>query len=286
MKNLFTTTFSLVAYLCFLNPTIQVKAVDSPYGKPDDLPPGVPHVVDTNGNVFYVDPAFTTTAFQEEGLRLVIEEANRVARDLQLPETLPITSSNLTHSFIAPFGYTYVRKRLGNITTTNYSYNIGTDFKFSNLTVADYDDRCIEYCKKFQWPTARLDTNAPYPIATQWLAAVHVDVARLNLDCDVHVDVSPYWNDVELGEVPKENFTPIYCVWWSPKGSSAKTGGALVELFLPVQTLLQITVDNPKYVLRPPVVFTNLAALFPGTAEITTNKPSPPIYIDGSSFRR
>jgi hypothetical protein len=98
----------------------QARAADSPYGKPDDLPPGVPHAVDTNGNVFSIEPMFTTQAFQEEGLRLIIEEANRVARDMHLRESLPIATSNLTHAFIAPFGYTYIRKRLGNVTTTNY----------------------------------------------------------------------------------------------------------------------------------------------------------------------
>ena len=247
----------------------------------DDLPPGVPHVVDTNGNFFYVDPMFTTPAFQQEGLRLVIEEANRVARDLHLRESLPITRSNLQHAFIAPFGYTYTRKRLGNVTTSNYSYNVGYGLKFSDLTVASYDERCLEYYHKYQWPITRLDTNTPYYLATQWLAAVHMDLAGLSRDCDVHVSVSPHWNDVQLGEVPKAKFTPIYCVWWAPKNNSNKSGGAEVELFLPTKTLLQLMVDEPKYILRPPLVFTNLTALFPGKAEITTNKLGPVIDITG-----
>jgi hypothetical protein len=245
----------------------------------DDLPSGVPHVVDTNGNVFYVDPMFTTPAFQEEGLHLVLEEANRVARDLQLPEPLPITRSNLTHAFISPFGYTYIRKRLGNITTSNYSYNVGQDFKFSDLGVANYDQRCREYYEKYQWPIARLDTNAPYQLATQWLAALHMDVAGLNRDCDIHVGVDPYWNNVELGEVPKSKFTPMYFVWWTPRGVKSKTGAAQVEVFLPTETLLQLNVYDPKYILRQPLVLTNMAALFPGKAEITTNKPGPIKYI-------
>jgi hypothetical protein len=273
MKKLLTTIYKWVLCLHLLSTTAQAQTPDSPYGKPDDLPPGVPHVVDTNGNVFSLDPMFTTAAFQEEGLRLVMAEANAVAKDLQLREQLPITRSNLTHAFIAPFGYTYVRKRLGNITTTNYSYNVGTAFKFSDIGVARYDERCLDYRKEYQWPITRLETNAPYQLATQWLAALHIDLAGLDRDCHVHVDVSPYWNDVELGEVPKNTFTPMYCVWWAPKGSSTKSGGALVELFLPTKTLLQLNVDDPKYILRPPLVFTNLAALFPGKAEIITNRP-------------
>jgi hypothetical protein len=233
----------------------------------------------TNGNVFYVDPMFTTPAFQEEGLRLVLEEANRVSRELQLPESLPITRSNLTHAFISPFGYTYIRKKIGNVTTSNFWYGVEQDYKLSDLGIANYDERCREYWQKYQWPISRLDTNAPYPLATQWLAAVRMDVAGLNRDCDMHVSVSPYWNDVELGEIPKDKFTPMYCVWWSPKGTRGTTGGALVEVFLPTKTLLQLKVRDPKYILRPSLVFTNLAALFPGKAEITTNKPGPVIRI-------
>lgn len=113
-----------------------------------------------------------------------------------------------------------------------------------------------------------------------------MDVAGLNRDCDVQVSVSPHWNDVELGEVPKTKFTPIYCVLWQPKMATRGSGGSQIELFLPTKTLLQLNVRDAKYILRPPVVFTNLAALFPGKAEIITNKPSPPIYIDGSRLRR
>jgi hypothetical protein len=247
--------------------------------KADDLPAGVPHVVDTNGNIFYVDPMFTTPAFQREGLRLIIDEANRVASDLRLPECLPITESNLTRSFISSFGYTYIRKKLGNITTSNYVYGVEQGFKFSDLSVVNFDERCHEYREKYQWPIARFDTNTPCQLATQWLVAARVDVAGLHRECELHVAVNPYWNDVELGKLPKETFTPIYTVWWKPKSSSSQTGGAMVEMFLPTKTLLQFVVDDPKYILRQPLIFTNMNALFPGKAEIMTNKPGLIRYI-------
>jgi hypothetical protein len=273
--------FCSVLFLWISSATPQAQTAESPYGKPDDLPSGVPHVVDTNGNVFSIEPMFTTEAFQQAGLQLVIAEANAVAEELHLPELLPITQSNLTHSFIAPFGYTYIRKRLGNVTTSNYFYNIGTGFKFSGLTVANFDDRCRAYSEKYQWPVQRLDTNAPLLLATQWLASVQADVAGLARECDVHVGVNPYWNNVELGQTPKRVFTPLYTVWWTPRSpdNRTKTGTAEVELFLPTRSLLALSVDNPRYMLRPAIAFTNLAALFPGKAEITTNKPGPVIYI-------
>jgi hypothetical protein len=54
---------------------------------------------------------------------------------------------------------------------------------------------------------------------------------------------------------------------------------ARAQLFLPTKTLLQLTVDDVKYIARQPVVFTNLAALFPGQATIRTNWPVKPQYI-------
>ena len=137
---------------------------------------------------------------------------------------------------------------------------------------------------KYQWPVARFDTNAPYQLATQWLAAAHMDVDALNRDYDVRVAVDGYWNNVSMGELPKRRFTPLYIVSWLVKGKPhySAGGGASVELFLPTKTLLSLSVEDPKYILRPPIAFTNLAALFPGKAEIKTNLPGKVIVIDGS----
>ena len=40
------------------------------------LPPGVPRVVDTNGNIIYVPEKFTSKAFQAEALNMVIVGVN------------------------------------------------------------------------------------------------------------------------------------------------------------------------------------------------------------------
>jgi hypothetical protein len=250
----------------------------------DDLPPGVPRIVNPDGSLCFVEPAFTTREFRNEALRLVIEEANKVAKELNLPESFPITRTNLMDAFISGFGYMLDRRAVGTITTSNYWYGIGRDYKFSGLTVANYDARCFEYRDKYRLPVSQIDTNAAYHLAMQWLAAAGMDVNGLNRDCEARVAVSPYWNGLDkLGEKPREQtFAPIYYVWWRSAKNRAdeQDGPASVELLLPTKTLIQLSVDDPKYILRKPVVFTNLAALFPGKATIKTNWPVKPEIID------
>ncbi len=261
MKNRFYLTF------CFLCVLFQARAMDG-------LPPGVPRVLSTNGTVEFIDSTFTTHAYQEEALRLVLQEANKVAKELKL-EALSIAEENLTHVFISPFGFAYQFKAIGNVTTTNYFYGVGRGCKFSDLTIANYDDYYVKYRdKKFAEPVRAMNTNTAYQLATQWLAAVHMDVKGLNRDCELHIDLT---TDMLPGAEKKarKEITPLYFVSWQSKEKTDDSVGsvAYVELYLPTKQLLQLSVTDAKYILRPPLVFTNLAALFPGHATIVTNYP-------------
>src|SRR5882724_11279343 len=95
-----------------------------------ELPPGVPNPLNPDGTLSD-SFTFTTKAYQQAAFELILREANRVARDLKLPEDLPISESNLVRVFIAPFGYAYVTKNLGNITSSNYSYGAVRSNRFS-----------------------------------------------------------------------------------------------------------------------------------------------------------
>jgi len=240
-----------------------------------ELPPGVPRSVSSDGTV-NVPIMFTTKAFREEALRLIIQEANVVAKQLNLPEDLPITDADISHFFITPFGDHYAKKRIGNITTSHYWYFVAQGNKFSHLCVANYDKTCFALQDEGRYPIGLLDTKTPYQLATQWLASLSIDVKGLNHDSKPRVELSPFWNGLsKLGQKPKKSFVPIYFVWWKPKSED----GAYVELFLPKKMLIQLSVEDPKYILRKELVFTNLAALFPGTARITTNGPVKPQII-------
>ena len=82
---------------------------------------------------------FTTPAYQKEALRLIIEEANGAASQLNLVETLPIMQSNLVEVYITSPRIAHGMKALGNITTTNYSYGVTMGNKLSFIT-KHFDD--------------------------------------------------------------------------------------------------------------------------------------------------
>lgn len=248
-------------------------------GRP--LPPGVPRTVETNGKVVYIPETFTTKLYQAAAFQLVLQEANQVAKDMQLPEELPVTETNVTGAYIGSFGYNYSVRSIGDVTTKNYYYGVLRGDKFSHIIVANYEQTCMKLQDGNKLPIAQMDTNAAYQLAIKWLAAAHMDVKGLNRDCKAHIALSPRENGVmNLGDVPEKEFVPMYYLWWtSPENDAHGDDSAYVELYLPTKSLLQFVVNDPKYILRRPLVFTNLAALFPGVAPIHTNYPVKTIYL-------
>jgi hypothetical protein len=94
-----------------------------------------------------------------------------------------------------------------------------------------------------------------------------MDVKGLNRDCQLIVEPDPSFRS------PPGKFVPVYFVAW--KRRDLQMGAtALVQVFTPTKKLLQIRVEDPRYILRKPLVVTNLDALLPGPSEIMTNYPS------------
>ena len=234
------------------------------------LPPGVPSPIAPDGK-YTGDIMFTTKAYQDEAFRLVLQEVNQVAAQLHLPEKLPIAETDLVASFINPFGYAYAKKAIGNATTRNYTYYVSQGNKFSYLEGTHQDEDCRRFQRLYTWPVSRIDTNQAYQLATQWLAAVSMDVEALNRDCSLVIKP-----ERDYVHPPQGKFVPVYYVYWRKAG---KEGGSAadVRLFTPTKTLLQLRVEDPKYILRAPLLFTNLQFLLSQTnapvRPTTTLKP-------------
>ena len=211
---------------------------------------------------------FTTEAYRKEALKRVIQEANWAARQLQSEEALPVLETNLLGAYITPYGGTRRLHAIGNVTTSNYSYGVGRDYKLSDVVATHVDEDRSKYAKQYSWPVSRTDTNTAYQLATQWLTAVSIDVRGLNNDCTLRV------YPLRLkGHETNASIMPVYWVSWTKEGLD-QGSVAYVELFLPTKKLMQLCVTDPKYILRPPIVFTNLVELLVRTnAPPTTNPP-------------
>jgi len=207
----------------------------------------------------------TTPAYRKEALQLVIDEANRVAQELNLPENLPITDSNIIRAFISP--PQMVKVGFGNITTSNYTYYVTVGDKFSYLEkhFADVMNKdYVELKAQYSWPISQMDTNAAYQMATQWLAAASMDVEAINRDCNIHVEaLTPEGKN-------GAHFVPLYRVYWTEKGGKSFAPVASVEFLEPTKTLRQLRVNKSEYILRNPLQVAGFDYL-----QFQTNAPAP-----------
>jgi hypothetical protein len=214
---------------------------------------------------------FSTKEYESEAFRLVLEEANAVARQLDLPEQSPISCSNLASAFILGYGDSQVLRAVGNVHTRDFGYFVSVGFKLSYVTSAHSDRDCAEWAKRYQWPASLLDTNGAYQLARRWLSSAKMDVDALNRDCTVRIEPERSWNR----GLKKGTFIPIYDVaWLSPKNVREGFGDiARVCLFLPGKSLVDLSVRDSKYILREPLSFTNLDVLLSGTPTIKWKPP-------------
>lgn len=250
---------------------------------PDDpkglkLPAAVPRMVDTNGNVVWIDQQYTTRQYQRAAFLLVLQEANRVAKELQLPEKLPILETDV-EGFVGPFGFNYFHQSVGTVTTKNYCYYVSQGNKFCYLEGTHEAEDCNRYQDSYTWPASRINTNEAYQLATQWLTAVHMDVKAMERDC--RISIKP---DNVYVHPPRGKFVPVYDISWVRKGyvpngdvlNAISNDVASVMLFTATKTLVALHVEDPRYILRSPLVFTNLDALLPGKAPVVKLPPAKP----------
>jgi hypothetical protein len=205
------------------------------------------------------DLLLTTPAYRSAALRLIVGEANRVAEELHLQDTLPITETNLVSCYIPPPRMAQRLSAIGNLTTSNYTYFFSVGNKFSFLTKTGLQKDYPKLQRDYLWPMSRMDTNAAYQLAVKWLSEASMDVSALNKDCKVHI----------LAFTPEGDggkyFVPVYWVYWSKPEQEGHGSTASVELFEPTKTIRQLRVEDSKYILRQSLQITNLDFLLSQT---------------------
>lgn len=112
-----------------------------------------------------------------------------------------------------------------------------------------------------------LDTNTAYQLATQWLAAVSVDVGELEkkyrpLCVQVTINETPgSWearpaslNQTHLNKLPTFDVT-----WGGPENEDSPPVG--VKIFGPTKELISLRMEDTRFSKRPPLVVTNALEL-------------------------
>jgi hypothetical protein len=204
-----------------------------------------------------------TPAYREEVLRLVIQEASAAARELNLPDDLPITRETLAAAYVSPPRLRRFGPGFGNVTTAKYHYVITVGSKLSSIVRAHLDEECAEYRLKYMWDWSRVDTNAAYQLATQWMASASMDLRALGRECQLSVAA---WTPSGSGRP----FVPLYTVQWAKDGE----GVAMVQVFLPMKRLCQLSVQRSEYILRKPLTIPNTEFLLSQTNGVARGSPS------------
>jgi hypothetical protein len=206
----------------------------------------------------------TSEEYKSAALRAMLDEVNRACIELQLPEHLPITASNLTEARIETPFFAQTLGRLATIATDKYVY--GTDagrLNYINRNSRAWDDwpqYLYQLKTAYAQPKGHISAGAAHQLATQWLAAASADVAGLERDCRVLVEP---W---ELGT----QFVPFYRLRWLVRDGREGTEAAYVELLEPERRLVKLWVEMEKYNKRQPIIV-------PEPAKPSGNKPrSPP----------
>lgn len=195
---------------------------------------------------------FTTDAYRRAALQVLLDEANRKAKNLGLNEKTPITQYDLVESFIQPPAWSVAEGMFGTLTTSNYVYTASENNKLCSITctpTAQAD--CIALVEqRYGDQVAVMETNLAYTLATNWLTAGNVDVAALERECSVQITTMRHGR----------HYLPVFSVRWrqaaaNPAGPiTTRDDGyqtrAAVLLVEPDRRLLHFEVDD-RYLLGP-----------------------------------
>jgi len=230
--------------------------------------------------------ARTSLAYRATVEPQMVVEANYFAKKLKLPPPYPIHENDIVkYNVTAPF-YSRIENtnlptpatRLlastfvagGFIETTNFVFSFTRGYLWDVINRVKHDERFDLYPEWAKTPSL-IDTNGAYQLATQWLAAVGIDVGALEREYAPKVEQQWYWNQPGLsiyhqpGDTNK-TMLPIYNVTW---GTNWTQYPARVQILGTTKELMVLNFSEFSVSRRPRLVITNAIAL--------SNIPDPPM---------
>lgn len=204
-------------------------------------------------------------AYKFVATTLMLAEVNYCATRLKLPINLPVKEQDLVKIMV--FNPKTGGRALARLDTTNFSFSFGKPGRLIFVTRLEQGYQALSTTRRQgRLPTVQflpqllgvpsvIDTNGAYHLASNWLASIDVDVARLERE---YPPVSTQW--VLEGKGPKGP-VPVFSVDWG------ETSG----------------LDGPAYNIRGPAIRVLIAGDTKDLLYLRQEPNSPP--VPQSAFR-
>lgn len=198
-----------------------------------------------------MEKLFVPLAYKYAAIAVMLAEINYCANELRLPEALPITRGSLrtehvAKPFLTGFG--------GTLETDTFSFVFFKSGRLRQIVRINRFERVP--LRELQSKQARMrsliDTNGAYQLATNWLTAISVDIAKLEGRYPSSVEQKTFYPDSTQFDDPNEKrkrvmLLPIFHVKWG----NPKEPAVMVSMYGPTKELLGIYLDDESVSNRP-----------------------------------
>jgi len=216
----------------------------------------------------------TTAAYKAAVAQLLVGEANFVAQRLNLP-SVPTKTNQLSYSDIS----SPTQGVEGSLGTGDYSFDF-TKGRLRSVQKRDWFKKItppVQDLFELAERPSLLDTNSAYQLATQWLAAVAVDVTELERKFPAVVfHLRARNRDADGRRLPGVANIPLFMIGWGdepmnpllrekkhelnrpmPQRPPSSSSPVFVEILGTTKELLELKINDPSFLKRPELQIKN-----------------------------
>jgi hypothetical protein len=190
-------------------------------------------------------------AYKYVSIALMLAEANTAAGKLRLRAQLPMEQSELRRVYVGP---PRLMRFLGSIDTEDYSFGFAQSGRLRFITKlhAFGDEALPQLQKRLAKVEANMSTNTAIELATNWLAALSVDLKTLETQNPRTARQHFFY-----GRGQERILLPLFDVLW---GDPAKPA-VIVTIYGPTGELLQLRQNDESFSRRPARALPNVESL-------------------------
>lgn len=208
-------------------------------------------------------------AYKAVAIQLALSEVNYTSQRLHLPTPHPIQMTDVVKAYA---GSPKLRPPHGvAIETTNFIFSIylSQNGPLHMIVNKAKNIESVELYPIWAKTPSLINSNGAYQLATQWLAAIDVDVAALEnkYGSQRKIEQAFVWNEpsADIYHHPPEDtnrtMLPIFNVTWRGKGMEYEEYAAQVRILGTTKELMGLTLGDSSLSRRPPLVITNAMEL-------------------------